>query len=80
MMSVMLFDAPGSTESRPTWVLFWCVTALPFAWLLGAGAPWIFYKKRWSIALYSIPLVDLAAVFVVVLAISKVCAGSLSCK
>jgi hypothetical protein len=80
MMSVMLFDAPGSTESRLTVALFWCLLALPFSWFLGAGLPWLFRSKGFGKWLFAIPLVDVAAIVGVFVAIDQFCGGALSCK
>lgn len=80
VMSVMMFDAPGSAESHYTWMLFWSMVALPFAWVLGAGVPWIFYKKRWGIALFLIPIANVAVIAAIFELINARCGGSLTCK
>jgi hypothetical protein len=80
VMSVMLFDAPGSTESQLTWAVFWCLAALPFCWFVGAGLPWLFRSKRFGIWLFAIPLLDLATIAGLFVAIDRVCGGSLSCR
>ena len=80
MMSPMMFDAPGSTESPLTVAASILVVALPLAWLIGAGIPWIFFKKPWGIWLFAIPLVDVAAIVIVFVLMEKYCNGSLTCK
>jgi hypothetical protein len=80
MMSAMLFDAPGSTESRLTVAIFCCLVALPFCWFLGAGLPWLFRSKGFGKWLFAIPFVDLAAIVALFVAIDQYCAGMLSCK
>ncbi|MES2986618.1 MAG: hypothetical protein V4808_01810 [Pseudomonadota bacterium] len=37
MMSVMLFDAPGSDQNSALWVAMFSLWALPFALIIGAG-------------------------------------------
>jgi hypothetical protein len=80
VMSVMLFDAPGSTESRLTWAVFWTLAALPFSWFLGAGLPWLFRNRMFGIWLFAIPFVDLCAIAALFVAIDRYCGGSLTCK
>jgi hypothetical protein len=80
VMSVMLFDAPGSTESGLTWAIFWCLAALPFCWFAGAGVPWLFRSKRFGIWFFAIPFLDLAVLGGLFVAIDRFCGGMLSCK
>ncbi|RYY27901.1 MAG: hypothetical protein EOP62_05415 [Sphingomonadales bacterium] len=37
MISVMLFDAPGSDQNNALWVAFACLWALPLTLIIGAG-------------------------------------------
>jgi hypothetical protein len=80
VMSVMLFDAPGSTESHLTVAVFWCMAALPFCWFLGAGLPWLFRNKAFGKWLFAVPFVDVAAIVALFIAIDRFCDGMLSCK
>ena len=80
VMSVMLFDAPGSTESKFTWAIFWCLVALPFCWFLGAGLPWLFRTKGFALCLFVLPFLDLALIGALFVAIDRYCGGMLSCK
>ena len=36
-MSVMMFDAPGSSEKPELWMAFWSACAVPVALVVGAG-------------------------------------------
>jgi len=77
---VMIFDSPGAEENPLTWWLFWCAVVLPFAWLLGAGTPWIFYKRRWAGWLFLVPFVDVAIVIFVWAWLDRFCGGGFACK
>lgn len=37
MMSVMMFDAPGSDQNQLLWLAFWSICAVPLALVVGAG-------------------------------------------
>ncbi len=80
MMSFMMFDAPGSTESRLTVALFLSVLSLPAWFLAGAVVPWIFYKKRVGPWLFLIPGIDLLAIGLFFVLIDSLCGGSLACR
>ena len=78
MMSMMMFDSPGSAQNHSIWALFDTVAALPVSLLIGAGVPWIFRRTRFGIWLFAIPLVNVAAICVAAGLLFH-CAGQ-SCK
>jgi hypothetical protein len=80
LMSVFMFDAPGSTSSRLTIALFFATVALPIFWFVGAVLPWIFRSKSYAKWLFLLPFVDVTAVVVIVAAISQFCSGNFSCQ
>lgn len=71
-MSVMMFDAPGSSEKTVLWLAFWCAWLMPVALLVGAGfaiaATVRFTKRRMMTAL----LLPLSVLFVSIGAISAI--------
>lgn len=67
MMSVMMFDAPGSEHNQALWVAFFCTWALPFALAIGAGfeiwAAISYTPQRFIIGLV-VPLVPIAVLVI----------------
>ncbi|MCU0469069.1 MAG: hypothetical protein MUF58_10730 [Arcicella sp.] len=52
MMSPMMFDAPGSENSKKTWTLFSCMIALPILIIIAQIISWIaYYKQNYGLAL-----------------------------
>jgi len=80
LLSVMMFDAPGSESSPLTVKLFWATAALPVFWFLGAILPWVFKSKAFGKWLYLLPLLDIAFIAILVGAIAQYCNGNFSCK
>lgn len=63
MMSVMMFDSPGSTEQPGTVTLALAVVAFPFSCWLAIVLSWIlFFLRRWvaSLACTALPLLPVA--------------------
>ena len=79
MMSAFMFDAPGSEKNPIVWALMWSMVALPVAWILGAGIPWIFYKRGWGLWFFAIPLLNVAELGVAFILLDRVCGGQFSC-
>lgn len=71
MMSVMIFDSPGSTQQAELWVLFGAMIRFP---LVAAGAialSWVCYFLHYSrFAIYAtlLPLVNVLTVAIVFMA------------
>ena len=70
MMSVMMFDAPGSDQNDALWVAFFSLWALPLALVVGAGfeiwAAISYTPTRFAIGLVvpAIPLAVLVLAFI----------------
>lgn len=77
--SVFMFDAPGSTSSPITIALFGTAVLLPFAWFVGAALPWVFQRWRFGMWLFLLPLVDLAVIVSLVVALEAFCGGQFTC-
>lgn len=83
MMSVMMFDAPGSQDSLATNVLFGAVLAYPLPTLIGAVLSYRNCKaERYSRCLISVPLSYAGALAILLAygAIELFCGGSFTCK
>ena len=69
IMSPMMFDAPGSTQSPLTIALFATVVSFPVVCLAGIVGAWILYAKDrpgWARVFIHLPLVNLAVLAIVV--------------
>lgn len=79
MMVPMMFDAPGSETSPLTIAMALLVAAFPVLCLIGAGLPWLF--RRWKRAgwLFLLPVVDVAALIAVIVAMQYACQSRLAC-
>jgi hypothetical protein len=80
MMSFMMFDAPGSTSSVPTIVLFACVLTLPLFCLAGAILPWLFRSRRSAKWLFLIPFIDAGAIVAMFGFLQLFCGGNFTCR
>jgi len=80
LMSVFMFDAPGSESSPLTIALFVCMVVLPGFWFLSAGIPWLLRTRTFATWFFLLPVVDLAAIVALFAAIEQVCGGMLACK
>ncbi len=76
VMVPFLFDAPGSESSRLTIAFAIAVALLPVCFLIGAIVWWI---ARWRGAFFLIPLIDIAAIVAILVAIESFCGGNLAC-
>jgi hypothetical protein len=76
IITPFLFDAPGSESSPLTIAFAIAVVLLPVCFLIGAIVWWV---ARWRGAFFLIPLIDIAAIVAVVVAMESVCGGNLAC-
>jgi hypothetical protein len=81
LTSFFMFDAPGSTDSPLTVMLFCLVLTSPLFWLAGAIAPWVF-RRWWSRAglLFVLPVVDGGAIVIALVLLQMFCGGSFACR
>lgn len=82
LMSVMLFDSPGSTESSLTWTLFFSLISFPILCLLSIPFTWVFYKKEKPKAALWVSLSPLFSVLFIIIAfvlLEVFCNGQFNC-
>jgi len=82
MMSAMMFDSPGSTESTPTWVIFSSMIAYPFVTVIAISFAWIFFvrkKNLLAIISTSLPLLTIIIGILAMLYLSLFCDGRFAC-
>ncbi|GAA4270992.1 hypothetical protein U6A24_03755 [Aquimarina gracilis] len=82
MMSAMMFDSPGSTESTTTWVIFWSMIAYPFVTVLTIITAWILYARKLNlpaIITASLPMLNIIIGILAVVYLSIFCDGQFSC-
>ena len=83
LMSVMMFDAPGSENNNYVWMAFWSMVALPFTCLISVACSSYIarhsqnYKKALLIAL--LPCIVIAVIILSFVLIQIYCGGSFSC-
>ncbi len=66
MFSLMIFDAPGSTENPTAWRIFFAVVGVPVVTLLAIVLSWVaFFLQHYQIALW----ISLVPVLYVVIAL-----------
>jgi hypothetical protein len=58
----MLFDAPGSEDSRKLQATALCILATPILCLMAATMPWILKRKRHAGWLFLLPLLSLSPI------------------
>jgi hypothetical protein len=75
-MTAFLFDAPGSTSSPLTVGLALTAALLPVCFVAGALLQWVVGVRH---AFYIVPLVDFAAIVIIVVAMEGFCGGNLAC-
>jgi hypothetical protein len=83
LMSVMMFDSPGSENSYTTWCLFWSVISLPIFIVISIPAGWIFYKKeKYSYAIVAglLPCLSILLIATAFGMISFFCGGQFNCE
>lgn len=68
MMSVMMFDAPGSTSNTPLILLFLSIVAFPFACIAAVVSAWIAIVRKRDRAALWLSLLPLLPVLTGVLA------------
>ena len=71
LMSVMLFDAPGSEEKVVLWVVFWSVATLPVVLIVALAAGWALWfqgLRGWGFGLSCLPYVN-AVVFAIAIVV-----------
>jgi hypothetical protein len=74
MMSPMMFDSPGSTDSIKTWLFFGFIVALPILIIITQIISWIaFYKQNYTLALKinSLPALDILLILIISLFMSR---------
>lgn len=74
MMSPMMFDSPGSTDSTKTWMFFGLIVALPILIIITQIISWIaFYKQNYTLALKInvLPALDILLIFIISLFMSS---------
>ncbi len=82
MMSAMMFDSPGSTESTTTWVIFWSMVAYPFVTVIAIIIAWILYVKKLhlpAIVFSCLPLLNISIGILAVIYLSIFCDGKFAC-
>lgn len=75
-MTAFLFDAPGSISSPLTIALALTAGLLPVCFVAGALLQWVVRVRH---AFYIVPLVDFAAIVIIVIAMEGFCGGNLAC-
>ncbi|MEM9244765.1 MAG: hypothetical protein AAGA67_03340 [Cyanobacteria bacterium P01_F01_bin.153] len=69
LMSVMLFDSPGSEKNTVLWVVFWSLATLPVTLIVAVAVSWILWFQRlhgWGFGLSCLPYIN-AIVFAIAL-------------
>lgn len=82
LMSVMAFDAPGSTENHLLWALVFGVWAAPLALVLSVVLAIVAaIKGRWRWLAWAVAPVVALTVYLAVslLLLNQLCAGSFAC-
>lgn len=65
IMSPMIFDAPKSAESRPLWIIFWCLLLLPIILIVCEVLGWRYYFQgnyTSAVYIYKWALLDLVLI------------------
>jgi hypothetical protein len=65
LMSVMIFDSPGSEERLVLWVLFWAMFSFPLVTAIAIAGGWVFYflkHNRLAIGTTLLPLINIATI------------------
>ncbi len=79
MMSPMMFDAPGSTSSVLTMVVFFSVLTLPVSFFMAATVPWKYKENPKVKLLYLLPVVHLAIAAGAFMLLDSMCDGKFTC-
>lgn len=61
LLSVMMFDAPGSQENPATNLLFWSVFLFPLTCVVSVACAWGLYAakvRRWAILVTGLPMIN----------------------
>jgi hypothetical protein len=75
ILTVFLFDAPGSTSSPSTVALSIAAGLLPLFFLVGGILRWAFHRPIF----FLLPALDIAAIVIIMVAIGRYCGGMLAC-
>jgi ABC-type sulfate transport system permease subunit len=78
-MMPMMFDAAGSESNPFTVGLAVSIVALPLFCFSGAVLPWILRRRSFATKLFLLPVIDLAAIAIFLIALSYFCDGQFSC-
>lgn len=73
--TVFLFDAPGSTSSPLTVALAIAAALLPLLFLVGGILRWALHRPIF----FLLPVLDIAAIVIILAAIERYCSGMLAC-
>jgi hypothetical protein len=74
MMSVMIFDAPGSTEKTHLWVIMLGAVTFPYLCFICTGLAWLFrhFKRpKLSLTMFFVPLLQLTIVVLTAVLFAK---------
>lgn len=80
--SIILFDAPGSTDSIATNSIYYSIITYPITFLFSVIATWLGYKRgknqfAWYMSL--LPFLNVITFFMAIAFIILVCEGSFVC-
>jgi uncharacterized membrane protein YbhN (UPF0104 family) len=79
MMVPMMFDAPGSESNPLVIILAAMMVAFPLLCLISAILPWLFWRKSFAKWLFLPPILDLAAIVLMFVALEQFCHGQFRC-
>lgn len=82
LLSVMLFDAPGSERNPYLLTIAWSIWLFPVACGLAVVAAWIAYARRWRAAAYLVlllPLTNVLAFGIGGALLQRYCGGRFAC-
>ena len=82
LFSVMMFDAPGSSEVLPTILLFWLVVSFPFVCFGSSLGIWLLKNKNEVLAFYVslLPGLALVLIFAAITWLNVSCHGQFNCQ
>jgi len=82
MMSAMMFDSPGSTDSTTTWIIFTAMISYPFVTVIAIILAWILFVRKIYLPakiVASIPLLNIIIGIAAVVYLMIFCDGNFAC-